>query len=221
MNADKNPSALLSAFICVHLRFLAYPRSNASTAWGAELACARAAMPDCRAIDERVRFAASTARSASRIRLCAADRLLICVLASPTENCNRFWPFPTTACAVPSKLTAAVSSVTAVDALPWLVMSATLPPEETLESTTVPCAPVSVDKPAPLAVPTLTRNDESVLRNRTPSAEPAKFCSLTATTLFRVESLDCCRAVLMESRVSSNERALRAVLSLWSTTARE
>jgi aromatic-L-amino-acid decarboxylase len=61
-----------------------YYLSNERIAWGAELACARAAVPACTRICALLRLAASAARSASRIRDSAAASLVTCVWASAT-----------------------------------------------------------------------------------------------------------------------------------------
>ena len=70
----------------VELKFSArlprhYPRNRASTACGAELACAMAAREACCNTCDLVRFDASSAKSASRIRDSVAEKLVICELA--------------------------------------------------------------------------------------------------------------------------------------------
>src|SRR5216684_1355347 len=74
-----------------------YPLRRASTACGAELACARAAIPACNKVCALVRLAASEARSASRIRDSAAARLVNWDDARLMAYPNWFCPRPTTA----------------------------------------------------------------------------------------------------------------------------
>ena len=70
-------SWLRSAQLWFYFRLDGYA-SSLSTAAGAALACARAAIEVCCKVCALVRLAASDAMSASRMRDCAAEKLVIC-----------------------------------------------------------------------------------------------------------------------------------------------
>ena len=69
----------------------------------------------------RVRFAASSAMLASRIRLSAAVLLTTWFWASAIANWSRFCSVPTVPCRVPSTVTAEATAATADSARAWLV----------------------------------------------------------------------------------------------------
>jgi len=99
--------------------------------------------------------------------------------------------------------TAKERALTAAEAELWLLMSAVLPPPETVDATVLPCSggtawvpAEGAPRPVVLAFePTVTWNDPSVLMKRICSVP--ELLSFTARTCRRVALLDCCNRELI------------------------